>query len=153
MEVVAKRKFKEGEVVVLFWGRRLEENPNKVTQYALETKHGIFDPQRGLGGTGDDAYLMGLHVITETIDDLKANVTVSENLLFTAMKSISENELLFFKFETTSKNIWRPQIKSLRPSTDKKQPPRSDKMQQRHTDKKKGGAKGKDESPFYLDIK
>jgi hypothetical protein len=87
----------------------------RVTQYALETKHGIFNPQCGLGGTEDDAYLMGLHVIPETVDDLKASVTVSENLLFTATKSISENELMFFKFETTNKNISRPQIKSLPP--------------------------------------
>jgi hypothetical protein len=50
-------------------GLRFKETPEKVTQYALETKHGIFDPQHGLGSSGND-------VIPKSDDDLEANVTV-----------------------------------------------------------------------------
>ena len=106
--VFASRKFNMGELIGLFYGHRYnEENPPKegISKWALESRYGIYDPKRGLIGSGREAPYMAMHLLVESDDDGIINATISANFLVYSTKEINIGDEISCKLND---EVWRP---------------------------------------------
>jgi hypothetical protein len=101
--VFAARRFEEGEVIGLFYGSKITTNPS---MYALQTKHGLFDPMTGLKDGGRLTSFMAMQHVIEVEDDGLVNAKISSNFLVNATKMIEIGEEILFKHDTNI--VWQP---------------------------------------------
>ena len=108
--VFALRQFKIGELIGLFYGHRYKkENPQeeRLTKWALESQYGIYDPKRGLIGSGREAPYMAMHLVVESDDDNIINAKISSNFLVHSTKDIAICDEISYKLND---EVWRPNI-------------------------------------------
>ena len=102
--VFALRPFVSGELIAFFYGHRHQKD-TPPTKWALETRFGIYDPLRGLIGSGREAPYMAMHLVKESNEDSMINATISENFLVHATKDIQVGDEISFSL---NREIWRP---------------------------------------------
>jgi hypothetical protein len=93
--VFAARNFEKNEVIGLFYGQIItEEIPS---EYAKQTKYGVFDPLRGFADSGSvTKYTMAMHLIIEVNNKLLINARMDpNNFLVQATKTIAIGEEIF----------------------------------------------------------
>ena len=114
--VFALRNFVAGELIALFYGHRYDnitkQNNEAVSKWALETRYGIYDPMRGLIGSGREAPYMAMHLVVVSQDDDTINAKISENFLVHATKDINVGDEISF---TLHEKVWRP-VTTITPS-------------------------------------
>jgi hypothetical protein len=105
--VFAARQFVAGELIGLFYGLRIvdQSNPDP-TEYALESRYGIYDPKRGLDDSGRYAPYMAMHLVVEVNNDDMVNAKMYANFLVRATKDIDIGDELYFQHDANE--VWRP---------------------------------------------
>lgn len=104
--VFALRAFVSGELIAFFYGHR-HNKETPPTKWALETRFGIYDPLRGLIGSGREAPYMAMHLVKQSNEDSMINATISEKFLVHATKDIQAGDEISFILNS---EIWRPKI-------------------------------------------
>ena len=93
------------------YGKSLDrKNKNKIpSKYALKTRHGIYDPERGVTDSGRDTFIMGMHLVKKVEDEILVNAVISCHCLVMAIRDITNGEEILYKndddlFFTSSQN-------------------------------------------------
>ena len=78
----AKRDFAEGEIIALFWGKKLEDDQIPSPYAFKSNRFGTYDALRGFYGDGAPVYNMGVHIMrTSFLENEKDNDSTSISIL------------------------------------------------------------------------
>jgi hypothetical protein len=97
----AKRDFAKGEIIALFWGKKINDDEIP-TPYAFKSsRFGTYDAMRGFYGDGAPVYNMGVHIMrtafqNEDVDDNNSN-TIQSSVNNDADISMNDKDMISLK--------------------------------------------------------